>query len=174
MGNYILAIGGLIIFSIFSLITNSSIVNNKNLSMESEFVITAASLAQSVIEEAKSKSFDQQTVIDTVTVLESLSSVSGVEGLEGSQVSLPDIMSDNKFKSASFYNDVDDYNGYKRVIDLPNSCPYTISVQVNYVSSTPPYTTNVINRTWLKKMTVIVESPFITIPVVYDYVFSYH
>ena len=167
-----MALGGLVIFSIFSLMTNTSILNNKKIALESEFIITATSLAQSVIEEAKNKTFDQNTVTDTVTVLGSLSSTLGREGTESTNVPLPDVMTNNTFKSAIYYNDVDDYNGYTRTVNTPYSGNNSVSVQVSYVSETSPDSVSA-NRTWCKKMTVAVTSPLISVPIVITYVFSY-
>jgi len=173
MGNYLIALGGLVIFSIFSLMTNSSILNNKKIALESEFVITATSIAQSIIEEAKNKSFDQNTVIDTVTVLGSLSSTLGREGSESTNVPLPDVMANNTFKSSIYYNDIDDYNGYSRTVSTPYSGNNTVSVQVSYVSQTSPDSVSA-SRTWFKKMTVTVTNPLISVPIALTHVFTYH
>ena len=149
------------------------IVNNKKIAMESEFIITATSLGQSVIEEAKNKAFDEKTLSDTVTVVGSLSSTLGREGSESASVPLPDNLLNNTFRSAVFYDDIDDYNGYKRIVNTPLSGNDTINVQVAYVNQSSPYAVNA-NRTWCKKMTVTVTSAFISIPVVLTYIFSYH
>jgi hypothetical protein len=175
MGNYLLAFGALVIFSVFSLIANQSIVNNKKVAMESQFIITATSLAQSVIEEAKNKAFDANATTDTITVVGSLSSTMAPEGSENSSVPLPDYILNNSFRSASFYNDIDDYNGYSRVVTTPFSGTNTITVQVAYANSTSPYDVTG-TKTWCKKMTVTVTSPFISLPggVVLTYIFTYH
>jgi hypothetical protein len=171
MGNYLLAFGALVIFSIFSLISNSSIVNNKKVALESEFIITATSLAQSVIEEAKNKAFDQMTIVDTVTVPASLSTILGPDNASEKSVPSFDTIINNTFKSASLYNDVDDYNGYKRIVNSPFSPTDTIKVRVSYCSGTSPYDTSG-TKSFYKRMTVTVTSyPSISIPIVSTYIF---
>src|ERR1035437_487236 len=104
-----MAFGALVIFSVFSLITNKSLINNKKVAMESDFIITATSLAQSVIEEAKTKAFDEKTLSDTVTLVSSLSATLGPDAGETISPS-PDVMDavKNSFKSAHNYDDIDD------------------------------------------------------------------
>jgi hypothetical protein len=174
MGNYLLAFGALVIFSVFSLITNKSLINNKKVAMQSSYIITATSLAQSVIEEAKTKAFDEKSVLDTVTVLGSLTTAANLGPDAGETVSpSPDVMDAVKysFKSVLKYDDVDDYKGYLRVVNTPLSGFDTVKVQVYYVNSTYDSTAT---PTWYKKMTVTVTSPFISIPVVQTYIFSYY
>jgi hypothetical protein len=173
MGNYLMAFGALIIFGIFSLLTNKSLLNNKKVAMESEFIITATSLGQSVIEEAKNKAFDEKTLSDTVTVVNSLSTTLGPDGSEATNVTLPDNMVNNSFRSANFYNDVDDYNGYRRIVNTPLSGVDTIRVQVVYVNQTSPYGVSA-GKTWCKRMTVTVTSAFISVPIALTYIFSYY
>ena len=173
MANYLMALGGLVIFSIFSLLTNSSILNNKKIALESEFIITATSVGQSVIEEAKNKYFDQNALVDTLTVPASLSTTLGRDGSESSNVPLPDVMTNNTFKSAINYNDVDDYNGYSRTVTTPFTGTNTVNVQVSYVSQTAPDSVSA-SKTWCKKMTVTVTNPLISIPIALTYVFTYH
>jgi hypothetical protein len=174
MGNYLMAFGALIIFSVFSLITNKSLINNKKVAMQSDYIITATSLAQSVIEEAKIKAFDEKTKADTVTLTSSLTIPASL-GPETGETFSPstDVMDavKNSFKSSLFYDDVDDYNGYKRVVNNPLSGIDSVKVQVYYVNSSYDSTGT---RTWYKKMTVTVTSPYISIPVVQSYIFSYY
>ena len=174
MGNYLMVFGALIIFTVFSLLANKSVINNKQVAMQSNFIITATSLAQSVIEEAKIKAFDEKTKADTVTLVTSLSTTLGPDAGETLSTS-PDVMDavKNSFQSAFKYDDVDDYNGYRRIVNTNLSGIDSIKVQVCYVNVTPPYDSTG-SRTWCKKMIVTVTNPFISIPVVQSYIFSYY
>jgi hypothetical protein len=168
-----MAFGALVIFSIFTLITNRTLINNKKLSYESQFIISASSLAQSVIEEAKNKAFDEKTISTSVTDTSGLTNYS-VLGPELT-FSLPDTMSKNSFKSAALYNDIDDYNKYRRIVNDSISGNNSISVKVFYVDiSNPDDTIGTTHNTWYKKMMVTVNNPFISIPIELTYIFSYY
>src|ERR1035437_1780887 len=132
-----MAFGALVIFSVFSLITNKSLINNKKVAMQSDYIITATSLAQSVIEEAKIKAFDEKTLKDTVTLVTSLSTTLGPDAGETFSPSI-DVMDavKNSFQSSLKYDDVDDYNVYKRVVNTPLSGIDSVKVQVYYVNPT--------------------------------------
>jgi hypothetical protein len=171
MGNYLMAFGALIIFSVFSLITNKSLINNKKVAMESSYIITATSLAQSVIEEAKTKAFDENTILGSISLKNSLSPYP--LGPNSESVPSPDTLINNSFKSMSIFDDVDDYNNYYRIVNSPLSGKNYINVRVYYADSTAPYD-SISGKSWNKKMTVTITNPFISIPVVQYYIFSYY
>src|SRR5215831_14572787 len=70
--NMMLTIGALVIFGIFLGAANKLMIGNNQVASQNEFYITAISLAQSVIDEAKTKAFDQVTVSGSVTSRSSL------------------------------------------------------------------------------------------------------
>lgn len=157
MGQSMLAIGAMILLSIVVLRVNNSFLSTNSVMMESKFGVLATSLAQSMVEEASKKAFDEKTsgvALFDVTLLTGPGSL-GPEG-----------------ESYLNFDDFDDYNGYTRdVTNLPSAI-YHISCSVNYIS---PLSPDIIssNRTWNKKITVTVTSPSSPDTVKLSSIFSY-
>src|ERR1044072_1586977 len=78
--NMILAVGALIIFSTFLSSSDKLMIMNTQLAEQNEYYLTALSLGESLITEAKTKAFDQMTVTNPVTMPDSLSAVLGTDG----------------------------------------------------------------------------------------------
>jgi len=166
-----------VLLAILALTVNRSILQGNKTSMESEFGLTATSLAQSLIEEARQKAFDVATVQDTVTVRSSLTDTTNTAewGPAASEkFTLPDTLDPTslRFQSLTRYNDFDDYNGYSRTVNTPRAEKYTVSAVVNYVSENSPDSASS-QRTFCKRITVTVTSPYLSFPVVLKYVVSY-
>src|SRR5262249_34588498 len=78
--NTLLAVGALIIFSTFLSSSDKLMIMNTQLAEQNEYYLTALSLGQSLIAEAKTKAFDQNTVTNPVISSDSLSAVLGTDG----------------------------------------------------------------------------------------------
>ena len=76
------------------------------------------------------------------------------------------------FRSILKFDDVDDYNGYKRLVNTPRAEGYTLSAKVAYASPTWPDSTKG-TQTWCKKFTVTVKSPYMPDSLVISYAFLY-
>src|ERR1041385_6512293 len=145
MTNIILTIGAIIIFGTFLKSSNSLMTGNTQIAEQNEYYLTALSLAQSVIGEAKIKAFDQKTITTAVSSPDSLSAVLGTDGVSES-VPNPDTLTSNTpysvttlgFLSNPKFNDIDDYNGYKRIVNTPRTEKYTFTSKVVYASPTYP------------------------------------
>jgi hypothetical protein len=174
MGNsMMLVIGGLLLMGTFMLSANSLLLQNTTTSQQNECFLTAISLAQSVIDEAKTKAFDEKTVGGPVSVRDSLTSSSlfGKDG-SGETVPVPDTLSANGFISNTKFDDVDDYNGYQRRATTTRTGPLTVSAVVQYASETFPDST-LSARAYCKLMTVTVTGPQLAVPVSIQYAFTY-
>ncbi len=170
--NFLLTIGALVLLGMFTLTANSLMSENLRLAEENEYYLTALSLAESVIQEAKTKSFDQATAA-AQAVSPAVLTDPALLGPEGSEwISLPDSGAAGVFLSTTSYNDVDDYNGYERMVWTPRAEGYVIDVSVSYASPSWPDST-VTYRTYCKQMTVTVTSPYISQPVSLQYAFLY-
>jgi len=90
---------------------------SKNIELEAqnEVALEAFGQIQSLIDEANHKAFDENTIPSEV------SSVRDEHGRSEPTISaktspFPDTLASSKFASVSHFDDVDDYNGYVRLI----------------------------------------------------------
>lgn len=169
---FLLTIGALLLLGIFTLTANGLISENERIADENEYYLTSLSIAQSIIEEAKSKSFDQATVsapLDSLIVL-TLPTSLGPE--PGEFVPVPDSLGPDGYMSLKFFNDVDDYNGYLRVVNTPRAEGYIVNVSIAYGSPTWPDSTLATNS-FCKRMTVTVTSPLVSEAVALQYAYIY-
>ena len=168
--NLLFSIFSFVLFGTLLLSDNNIVTNSIQLSAETEVSNAAFGLAQSVIDEAKTKAFDESTVAGEVTDSTFMSSTLGPEG--GESISMPDTLSASGYRSASTYNDVDDYNGYQRLIRLSSQKGDTVRVKVDYTNITSPDAV-LSGKNYCKKMTVTVSSQFLPRSYSFSYVFSY-
>lgn len=158
-----LVLGAMFFFTMTSLSVNRFCLDNNEVMMRSEFDYYAVSLAQGIIEEAKTRYFDV-----------------AVEGTPPPLSSLPGAFTypcgprwDEHYPN---FTDVDDYNGLNLTVTANVNGPkvnYTVDVVVGYVTETN-LNTFVSYKTFYKKMIVRVTSTYISAPVVISHVFSYY
>lgn len=127
--------------------------------MKNEFDYYAISLAQGIIEEAKTRFFDVAVEVTPPPLSNLPGAFTYPLGPRGGEY-YPN------------FTDVDDYNGLTLNVSTPR-VNYTVTVRVVYVNDTN-LTTTVFNRTFYKKMTVAVTGDYISSPVVLSHVFSYY
>ncbi|MBI5471821.1 MAG: hypothetical protein HY961_05700 [Ignavibacteriae bacterium] len=171
--NMLLTLGGIVLLSTFVLYANGLLSDNTKISGDNEYAITAISLAQSVIDEAKTKSFDENAIAGSVTQASDLTAAQllGRDG-GGEAVAAVDTARDSQCASYSRFDDVDDYNGYVRLVNTPRAEGYRISTTVSYASATFPDSVKS-SQTFCKRMTVTVTSPFFAQPIQLMYAFTY-
>lgn len=171
--NMLLTIGGVILLSTFVLYANGLLFDNARIASDNEYVITAIALGQSVIDEAKMKAFDENTVTGTVSSPGGLTNayLLGREG-GGEVVSIPDTAGVHGAASFATFDDIDDYDGYIRIVNTPRAENYRIATTVAYASETFPDSAKSV-QTYCKKMTVTVTSAFFIQPVRLSYAFTY-
>lgn len=122
---------------------------------DSKLAVIAVSVATSLVEEAVGKAFDEATVDDFASSENMLTRNLGPESREA----YPE------------FDDFDDYNNLE-LTDTTWTVPYTLRARVVYIDPTNP-NGEVLSRTWHKKLTVFVTSPFTADTVSLQYVFSY-
>ena len=156
-GQMLLTIGAMILLSAIVLRVNNNFLTTNDVMMDSKFGVLAVSLAQSIIEEANNKAFDEHTDGNPIHDVSLLTS--------------PDSLGEDSEVYPNF-NDFDDFNGYTRhVTNLP-SADFDISCKVNYINATTPDLVSNI-KTWNKKITVTVTSPSSKDTVRLSSIFSY-
>ena len=151
----LLALGALIIFSIISLLFNSSVLQNTTLEIEDKVYLTAFSLADDLIEEMKQKAFDEKTVDFQAIKKTQLSNPLGKDGSEA----WPN------------FNDIDDYKGYQKQIDAPHAEGYTVNCDVEYCDANG---TAKLAQDYYKKVTITVSSDYLRDPFQMYFIFSLH
>lgn len=171
--NMLLTIGGIVLLTTFVLYANGLMFDNSKIASDNEYVITAISLAQSVIDEAKTKAFDEATILATITSASNLTPVHllGPDGT-GESMATIDSVDGGHPRSMARFDDVDDYNGYVRVVNTPRAEGFRVQASVNYVSETNPDTPSAA-RTFCKRLQVTVTSPYVSQPVSLSYAFTY-
>lgn len=155
----LLTIGAIVAFSVTSLTVNRLMVRNNDAIYDQQTEFYALGLAQQIIEEAKVKEFDENTIDGSVTTASGFTTGSGGLGKDSGE-SYP-----------HNFDDVDDY------IDIPSPQttaigPMTVNVSVFYVQETD-LDTNAGSKTYYKKMIVTVQSPDLVNQVTAEYVFGY-
>jgi hypothetical protein len=153
--NIMLALGSLVMFATFLGSSNRVMIGNSQLAAQNEYYIAAVSYGQSVIDEAKTKAYQGYTVVGGT---QTPSDLNGVEST-GEQVSFIDTLTDLGYASQRKFDDVDDYNGYRRRVDSPRAEGYVVLASVNWVSELNPNTISA-TPTSYKRMLVRITSPY--------------
>lgn len=169
-GQMLLVLGALVLLSMVSISVNSMIINKTSTMLEAEADLNAVSLAQSMLDEIMKKSYDLATV-SGAKVFDSTeftaASGLGPSGAEIALVSLPDSLKrtgsnppsiDSLFRSDKYFNDVDDYNGYKRTAYSTTMGNFSIIDTVIYVTEANPNIKSN-TQTFYKKVIVTVRHP---------------
>ena len=153
----LLSIGALLLLSLLSLHFNSSVLANSTTEIEDKVYLTAFSLADDLIEEIKEKAFDEKTIDFQAIALNQLTP-SGMLTYESGE-------------SWPYFDDIDDYNGYQKQVDLPNAEGYKVFCKVNYVDSDG---NDVGVQSFFKKVTITVTSKYLRDPFYMSFIFSLH
>lgn len=157
-GQMLLTIGAMIILSMVILNTNKNYLNTTIYLQETKYGVLATSLATSIIEKAKSLSFDEATNGAAVASTSDLTRAADLGPESG--------------ETYAAFNDFDDFDGYTTIDTTEMSAVYNISCNVFYVNENQLNgTTN--SRTWHKKILVAVTSEFMTDTVRMSSIFSY-
>lgn len=152
-----LTIGAITLMSIISLRFNEAVLQNSSIEVENKVYLTAFSLADDLIEEIKEKAFDATTVNFPTTDPLTLTHPSNL-GVDSIDV-YPD------------YDDVDDYNGYSRMISAPHAEDYLVDCTVWYVKPTDQIQFSSV-QTFYKRVEVQVSSPYLKNPVKLSFIFT--
>ncbi len=143
-----LTIGAVMLLAgvIFSL--NNAILGRNLVSYESEAALTATSLAQSLLEEVRTRAFDEKTVPPNKVSDPTYLTSAGNLGAEASEVSTED------------FDDVDDYNDFERTVRTSRQGDYKQSVKVYYVRASS-LADSLGYQTYLKRVDVRVAHSYL-------------
>jgi len=150
-----LAIGALVIFSIVSMLFNSSYLQSSSIEIEDKVYLTAFSLADDLVEEMKQKAFDEKTVDFQAIRKDQLTpSPLGPEG-----------------EVWPNFNDIDDYRGYEKNVDAPHAEGYHVECDVVYCNADGSLSGT---QQYYKKVTITVSSDYLPDPFQMYFIFSLH
>ena len=145
-----LVLGALILFSLLLPSLNQTILYNDWTLMTTNVELSAIAIAEKLISEAGQKAFDLACIGATPT--------------SPSQLTSPFSLGPGMGETYPNFNDLDDYNNLS-ITDTTTfpSVLYNIAAQVVYVNPSNP-TQTVLYQTWLKKLSVVITSPYLINP----------
>lgn len=155
LGQSLFAIGALILLSLNIMSVNTRILRTDEVALNSKIGVLATSIGTSIIEDASKLPFDEKT--------------------QHAALSDKNLLTPSPFviENPGVYDDFDDYNGYTKT-DTVFTIPFKAICSVDYVNATNPDKA-VANRTWHKKLTVKITTPFsqdtIKLSTIYSYWF---
>lgn len=154
---WILTLGALVLLGLFVLTSNTFLFSNNTAVYENEYYITGVSLAQSLIDEAKTKRFDVVSSPASPSVCTAPGSLGReLDDIIGWSVDKLDY-NIKCFRSDTAYDDVDDYNNYRRLVDVPHLGTFMVQSNVVYVDQLTPGNIDraaSTSQTFCKRMTV--------------------
>ncbi|MBI1804525.1 MAG: hypothetical protein HY033_12445 [Ignavibacteriae bacterium] len=168
LGQMLLVAGAVAMLATLTVSINSTILQAYVISYDSEATIDATSIGQAMIDEILTQKFDSLTVGTQIVKSPSLCTPPSRLGpdltVEKDSVHALEI---EPFRSMEFYNDIDDYNHYSRIVNTPHLGKFTVKDTVYYVPETNlDDTTKTTPQTWYKKIVVTITHPNLYRPVV--------
>lgn len=157
-GQQLLTLGGMMLLGLLVLRMTTSFATTSDVLAETKYGVLATSIASSVIEEAKGKSFDEKTIDTGIDNVLNITSAAGL-GKETGEI-------------YPAFDDFDDFNNFTLVDSSMPSAVFTISCRVYFVEPASP-DTRVNYQTWNKRLDVSVASSSMTDTIRMSTVFSY-
>lgn len=155
-----LTIGAIILFALVCLRFNTTVLQNVILEVENKVYLTAFSLGDDLLEEIKQKAFDEETVI--------------FQSINPEELTLAlDLGTDGTENIASEFDDIDDYKGYVKPVDLPHAEGFLVTSDIYYVQD-DDFDQISTTQTFFKRADVTVLSDYLSHPVRLSFVFTLH
>lgn len=154
----LLTVGAIALFGLASLRINQAAVGHADAIYGQQAELYALSLAQQLVEEAKTKQFDERAINQIV------------DDIPGDFTGSPGLGPDPDEVYPNF-DDLDDFNGLTRTVDTDVG-PMEVNVQAYYVDESD-LETAVSPKKPYKRMTVTVTSAYLNSPVQVHYIFAW-
>ncbi len=158
----ILALGAMILLTILITNVNKNSLNTEDVMYDSNFGITATSIASSIIEDASKKYFDNYS--DTTGAAININDLTAPDDLG--------IETGEDLTDPRTFNDFDDYKNYAKTENSMPTAIFHLSCDVYYVDLSDP-DLKVNYRTWHKKITVKVWSESMKDTISMSQIYSY-
>ena len=185
LGQTLITLGMLSLLLLSVLSANRMIMDINESTFQAEAMTASSTIANDLLDEILTKKFDEFSDSTGTQPKSAFSppptTIGGTDGgvewgpsaTEKSQVGSLDSSYTGDFKSITKFNDVDDYNGYKRMVSANNISGFIAKVQVDYVNSNYPDVPLTTQNTY-KRVLVSVSHPiYLTTPVTYTALVSY-
>lgn len=144
---------GFFVLLIVVVISANRMINESTVSTgEGDAINLSVDIARAVVNEAYRKIFDEKWIDSVYQAATEYTSVSLLGPETGEKFTLPDVV---PYKSYAMYDDVDDYNGYSRIVDAGSMKGFKVTVQVYYIDQSTYAKTS--TQTYLKRVDVSVE-----------------
>ncbi len=158
-----LALGAMILLTILITNVNKNSLYTEDVMYDSNFGITATSIASSIIEDASKKRFDNIYYVDSTAVYDPTHfTIAADLGIDSGEVAT----------DARTFNDFDDYNGFTGIDSTMPSAIFNYSSTVGYVDHHFPDVT-INTQSFHKKITVKVWSESMKDTMIMSSIFSY-
>ncbi len=154
-----LTIGAMVLLTLTSMRFNSSALSNLTAEIENKVYLTAFSLADDLIEEIKQKAYDEQTV--------------EFRSINPAELTAPAGIGPDSAEVWPNFDDIDDYDGFSKNINLPHVENYHVTSTVTYVQAADPDQVSG-TQTFFKKVEVEVSSPYLRDPITMSFIFTLH
>lgn len=167
LGQTMLTLAALVLLSLSVLNTNRMIVESDQQMYEGESLDLAVNFAEALLDEISMKKFDSNVneFDTTYQAAEEFTPVVSLGPGGGETISpWPDTTSSDttgtlaKYKSISTYDDIDDYDGYERVVNTARITGFQVTSEVFYVTDANPNDPASV-QTYFKKIIVNIEHP---------------
>lgn len=156
---YLLILGGLILFTTLILNQSKSSQQQTDSSINNEGIVIATSIGQSIIEKLEIMSFDEKTISSEIEDADSLTLAYSL----GAEYGENDI---------TLYDDIDDFNNIT-LIDTNNRLgEFETSIEVFYVAESALENLST-TRTFLKKARINVSNEYLLDTLKLEYIFGY-
>ncbi len=152
----LLVLGALILFGLTRLSTNRYMIDQNDAIWQREFENYSLALAQSFIEEATTKAFDENEINGNPTIKDDFTHPNNL-GPDG--------------EVYPNFDDIDDFNGYAE-IDTTTRAIFDVEIAVGYVQENDPQTV-VNSKEYYKKMTVTISNSNLIQPIQLSYIFGF-
>ena len=156
-GQAMMVIAAMMLLSTFALTVNNTLALSSSTGLEMEASLDALSYGHSLVDEILQKNFDEAVIGTRIFNTSDLTTTLARES--GETFTLPESSGSDVFQSRTTYDDVDDYNGYQRIVQNPRLDNFTLTVQVHYASEDSPFPTTG-SKTFCKTIQVIVTNPY--------------
>jgi hypothetical protein len=168
-GQVLLVIGALTLLSIVALSVNSLIVSKTTSILQAEAYLAATTIGQSMLDEIMVARFDSAVLgaqkvfpgqaAKFTPVVRFGPEFSGTYGNERTLVAIPENPDTiTSYASSRYYDDIDDYHGYKRYYYSQSLGAFTVTDSIFYWTDTGGDTTTNA-QTFFKKILVTVRHP---------------